>query len=64
MRSKKYRCLIVFKETFKGAVASKLGQSRSLSAHHCLACIITPEFDDDKQFDVMKVFFEVLFSHL
>lgn len=42
--------LIVFEESLKGAVASKLGQSGSLSARYGFDGIISREFDDGKQF--------------
>lgn len=42
--------LIVFEESLKGAVASKLGQTGSLSARYGLDGIISREFDDGKQF--------------
>lgn len=40
----------MFEESLKGAVASKLGQSGSLSAGYGLDGIISREFDDGKQF--------------
>lgn len=42
--------LMVFEESLKGTVASKLGQSGSLSARYGPDGIISGEFDDGKQF--------------